>query len=81
MNPTKCFRKRKRLKFLYQKVEWSDGNGNVRMKPRELNEKDREELSFLFNLDYEMSMGEEGGWKGDFSGLGFCVFFLKDSKK
>jgi hypothetical protein len=36
------------------------------MKPRELNEKDREELSFLFNLDYEMSMGEEGGWKGGF---------------
>lgn len=34
------------------------------MKPRELNEKDREELSFLFNLDYEMSMGEKGGWKG-----------------
>lgn len=57
--------KEKKVKIpLPTSVEWSDGNGNVRMKPRELNEKDREELSFLFNPDYEMSMGEKRGWKG-----------------
>jgi len=36
---------------LPKKVEWREGNGDVRKKPRELNEKDREELSFLFNRD------------------------------
>jgi hypothetical protein len=63
--PHEMLPKEKKVKIpLPTSVEWSDGNGNVRMKPRELNEKDREELSFLFNPDYEMSMGEERGWKG-----------------
>jgi len=62
--PHEMLPKEKKVKNpLPKRVEWSDGNGNVIMKPRELNEKDREELSFLFNRDYEMSIGEKGGWK------------------
>jgi hypothetical protein len=69
--PHEMLPKEKKVKIpLPKSVEWSDGNGNVRMKPRELNEKDREELSFLFNPDYEMSMGEERGWKKWIVGVG-----------
>jgi len=47
--PSVPFRKRKRLKFLYQRNEWIHGNGNVISKAGELEQTDKKEFSFLFN--------------------------------